>query len=398
MALNISSIATLKTNFVAAVESKLSTTVPLLDKAFTRVLAAVHAGQYALLYKYGGWIFLQLFVQHASNALSTINGKQVNPLVLWSELVNEPPQNPAVPAVLTIEITVLTQTGTIPVNTPLVFEPTGIVYLTQAAVPLDAATKQVNVIASADPDGGDGSGTIGNLQVGDALEFANAPDNVEQVTSVVAVAQVGSDQETVERFRARVLGRFQKQLQGGAYADYEKWGEEVSGIINVYPYTGTPGVIEVFCEADEATDPVDGFPTAQQLQDVRDAINLDVSGVATRRPVNAALDVKSISRTSISFTVSGLTVEENLTALQDDIKDALDEYLRTREPWIEGLSVPPRRDRITVAEAGGIVAQVVAAHLGSFTTLTMNAGGPVINAYTLGAGEKAKISGPPVFS
>ena len=49
------------------------------------------------------------------------------------------------------------------------------------------------------------------------------------------------------------------------------------------------------------------------------------------------------------MVVNGLTVPAGAdqTAIEQAIEDGVDEYLRGREPYIEGLSVLPRLDNVT---------------------------------------------------
>jgi hypothetical protein len=83
--------------------------------------------------------------------------------------------------------------------------------------------------------------------------------------------------------------------------------------------------------------------------------------------------------------ISGLS--PSTPALQDDIIDGLSEHLRAREPFIEGLSVLPRLDRVTLAATSGVVDEIVAANGATIVTMSQ-APGP---AYTLEHGEKAKL-------
>jgi len=51
----------LSDNIIAQLEATLNQTIPLLPRAFNRVLAKALAAVFILLYKYGGFIFLQIF-------------------------------------------------------------------------------------------------------------------------------------------------------------------------------------------------------------------------------------------------------------------------------------------------------------------------------------------------
>jgi uncharacterized phage protein gp47/JayE len=383
----------LSDQIVSEIAASLSQTIPLLPKSFARVIAWVLAGAIVLVYKYAGFIFLQLFVAHASAQETTVNGKKIVPLVEWGILLGVGRPLAAQRAELIVSVPVTNQTGTIQAGQTLLRSETRVLYQVVAEVALDAPTIQLRIKAIGDDQGGDGSGAIGNLVAGDELTFATQPANVGSIATVVSQAVTGVDAEAIEVYRSRVVRRRQRPPQGGAYADYQAWGESVPGIVHVYPYAGViPGTVEVYAEAsEESSGSPDGFPTSPQLDAIRDAINVNEAGVATRRPVNAAPLVLSITRVPFSLEVSDLSPDkpESRTA----IKDGVDEYLRSREPFIVGLSVLPRDDRVTEAAVSGVVDTIVSA-LGATVTRVELTPGP---AYTLGHGEKAKLNGDPTY-
>jgi len=261
----------------------------------------------------------------------------------------------------------------------------------------------VSIRANGDQDGTGGVGTQGNLQVGDELTFAGTPANVQSTVTVASITTTAADAETGEEYRARVWATSQAKPQGGAYADYRAWAESVEGIIHAYPYTSdTPGIVDVYCEASLATaDDTDGTPTAAQLTAIGVAINLDVAGKATRRPVNDAVNVQSITRTGFDVGIDGLdaVADGDDASMQDAIEAALDEWFRSREPYIEGLSVFPRKDSITQAEVAGVVVSVVNARGGVVGAITIAESAVTFTARYLENGEKAKLaSGQPVYT
>lgn len=387
-------------NIIAQLEASLSQTIPLLPKAFLRVLSKALAGVFILLYKYAGFMFLQMFVRTASYAETEINGVLVNPLLEWGRLIGVGDPVAATQAELLIDVTVENQTGSLPAGSQLVGPGNGVTYITLASVLLNAATVQVTIRASSDQQGGGGAGVIGNLDPGDTVSFANPLANVARNATVDSQTVTGADAEAWEVYRQRVIDRFQKQPQGGAYADYELWGEEAAGIVNVYPYTGdNPGQVDVYVEATVASsgDP-DGIPTAAQLQAVLDLINYNSGGLATRRPADALVNAIAITRVGFDVTVDGLAVD-SLADVQDQITAALTEYFLAAEPYIDGLSIPPRRDRITQSAVIGLVEDIVTANNGTFTTATFDEAGlgGSLDLYVLQQGEKAKLSPPVSF-
>lgn len=383
-------------NIVANIEASIAQSVPLLPKSFTRVLAKALAGVVVLLYKYCGFIFLQMFVSTASYRETTVNGRTFRPLLELGRQMGVPDPTAAVRAELVLAVTVRTQTGSLAANTQYVRTQTGVVYLQLASVALDAAEVYVTVRASADPSGGGGAGVIGNLDDGAELALVSPPATVVPVAVVDSTYVVGVDAESIEgSYRPRVVARGQARPQGGAYADYREWALGVPGIIAAYPYTGAPGEVDVYVEATVASSGSDdGIPTAPQLAAVATAFELTsagVSGKATRRPAGAAPNVLAITRTAFDVRVNGLDIEDVLSA-EVAIASAIDEYLRAREPFIVGLSVLPRRDRVTQAAVAGVVDAVASAMGASVADVTLELVAVPTVAYTLGAGEKAKLN------
>lgn len=382
-------------NIIAQLQASLNQTIPLLPKSFLRVLSKALAAVFILLYKYGGFIFLQMFVQTASNKDTTVNGKIINPLTFWGRLIGVGDPTPATSAELLVDIVVTNQTGSLPSGSQLINSDNGVTYITIGSVLLNSDTVQATVRAVADQVDGGGVGAIGNLNPGAAVSFANPLANVDRNATVVSQSVTGADGEAAEEYRQRVLDRFQKRPQGGAYADYEIWGEEAAGIINVYPYTGAPGEVDVYSEATVASSgSPDGIPTVAQLQAVLDLINFDENGLASRRNANAFVNSNPITRTSFDVTVSGISGVDDLAQVQADTTTALKEYFLSAEPFIPGLSILPRNDQITRTRVSAIVEDIVTAAGGTFTSATFIQTSLVgsLTAYALGEGEKAKAA------
>jgi len=380
-------------NIIAQLEASLNQTIPLLPKSFLRVLAKAMAGVFVLLYKYGGFMFLQVFVRTASANETTVNGRVLTPLIEWGRLIGVGDPAAATQAELLIDISVENQTGTLSSGSQLVNTGNGVTYITIGSVLLNASTVQATIRAVSDQAGGGGAGAIGNLDPGAIVSFANPLANVARNATVVSQIVTGADAESTEAYRQRVIDRFQKRPQGGAYADYEIWGEEPAGIINVYPYTSDcPGQVDVYVEATpESSGDPDGIPTAAQLQEVLDSIEFDQNGLASRRPANALANTFPITRTGFNIRVTGLLVDD-LAGVQASITTSIEEYFLDREPFIEGLSVLPRRDRITRSAVGGVVDDIVSAAGGVFSGVTVEVNSVNVDIYGLGIGEKAKAA------
>ena len=392
MSVTTTTTAELRANIVAQLESELGEQLRYLPKTFTRVLANVLAGVYILLYKYVGFGIQQMFIRTCSASDTEVNGRIVNPLTEWGVQNGTGTPRAATQSQLTIEITVLQQGGSLPAFTPLTSALNGVTYLTNSVVALDSSTVSVDVTASADQAGGNGAGTQGNLDNGEVLSFVTPPLELDRSAIVVGTVLTGADAEDPEVYRQRVLDREQKPPQGGALADYELWGEGVEGILNVYPYRSEcPGVVDLFVEATVASSGnADGFPTEAQLQAVFDATQLDEDERATRNPVGAFNIVQSISRTSFDVIISNLSVPD-ITQTQADIANALAGYYFQRAPFIQGLTAPPRQDRVTQAAITAIIEDVVSSAGGTFDSAAQLVDSAPSVAYSLGLGEKAKL-------
>jgi len=380
-------------NLVAQISSTINQTIPLLPKSFIIVLSKVLAAVWVILYKYGGFIFLQLFIDTASAKETEISGKKITPLIEWGKLIGVGVPTEGTRAELSIDITVENQVGSLGVNEQLINSDNGVTYLTLSAVLLNAPVVTVSVRAAEDQAGGGGVGVIGNLEIGDKMSFANPIANVAKETTVSAVLVTAADAEDLDVvYRQRVKDRFTKRPEGGALTDYEIWGEEVPGIINIYPYTGLPGQVNVYSEATvlSSGDP-DGIPTQAQLDAVKASIDLDQGGRATRRPANSFVNSLAITRQTIFLAVSGLVVEDTAT-VQALIVSGLEQEMLSAEPFIEGVTVLPKKDRINIGQAQGVVNDIVTAEGGTFNTVVMTVLGVPVNNYSLNEGEKAKAS------
>jgi len=351
---------------------------------------------FVLTYRYAGWTYLQMFVAYASWRETTVNGVTLRPLVEWGRLAGVGDPVAATNAVLFIVFNVPNpDSSTLPAGTQLVHPSSGVIYITQTAVTLDVDGKFVEALAASDPDGNGGSGTIGNRAVGDVLKWANPlPQLSVEGALVVNTTTSGIDAESEAAYRQRVIDAFAAPPQGGAYADYVIWATSVPGIINAYPYTGRyPGLVDVFIEASEATQAnEDGQPTGDQIEQVRDACQFDQGGVPSRRPVAARVNVFPISRQAFDVIVQGLAGSD-LALAQQSIQDAVDDYLRAREPYIQGLTRLPRTDRVTESAIAGVVDEAASGVGATVNSVSLSILGAGLSAYTLDLGQRAKLGG-----
>lgn len=383
------SIDELRQSIKTDIEISLSTTASILPKSFILILANTFSAIFIILYKYAGFVALQLFVNTASFEETEINGETIVPLIEWGRLIGVSDPTAPTKAKFIVEVTVVNQTGTLPVGTQLQSNFNGFIYSTTEEITLDAPTKLVNVEALNDPDNEGGLGINGNLDVGSILSFITPLFDVSRETIVDSIVENAIAGESEEGYRRRVKLRFSQRPQGGAYIDYVQWGLEAAGIANIYVFTGSNGVVDIYVESGVEAD---GIATPTEIQAVTDLINLDEDGKPSRKPINTFINVVSISRKSFDVQILGLNTT-NTDDVKASILDAFNSYFLNAENFIIGISPLPRQDRISASSLNSIVNDIVQSDGGEYTGLNLIAPPSLqgVSQHSLAEGEKAKL-------
>ncbi|AUR95138.1 hypothetical protein NVP1201B_33 [Vibrio phage 1.201.B._10N.286.55.F1] len=381
-------------SIIAQLESTLNQKIPLLAKSFMRVHAKATASIFVMLEHYSTFMLKQWFVSTCTDKEIQVQGKSVKPLTQWGDLIGIEGQKQGQRAEHPISVVVEQIGDTLDAGTQLQSSQNGFTYITTQAYILTTNPIEINVKAADDPTFNNGVGANGNLANGAELSFVNPLAQVGKIATVTGQLVTGAEPETAESYRKRVQKAFRRRKQGGAYIDYQIWGEEVDGISNVYPYTGAPMEMDVYAEATPASSGnPDGIPTPTQIQEVKDSIEFDQNGKASRRPAGVFVNVYPITRTGFTVAVAGLIVN-NSAQVQEQIEDGLTDFFLDAEPFITGLSVPPRKDSISKIAVEGVINDIVRANNGSFISASIylfQSGAPVDPSYQLGTGEKAKM-------
>jgi uncharacterized phage protein gp47/JayE len=162
------------------------------------------------------------------------------------------------------------------------------------------------------------AGTVGNIDAGTVLTFQTPVDGVDS-TAVVASMGGGTDVETDDELRARVLQRIRNPPMGGSEADYVRWAGEVPGVTRAWaaPEQG-PGTITVRFLMDDLRAP-DGWPNADDIQTVAD--HIDAVRPVTVKDCYVEAPVKQF----ISITVANLSPDtgETRAAITQSLQDML---------------------------------------------------------------------------
>jgi uncharacterized phage protein gp47/JayE len=117
-------------------------------------------------------------------------------------------------------------------------------------------------------------GTVGNEPPGTLLTITSTIPGLVPTATVVTLSN-GTDTETDDELRARVLQRIRQPPQGGAANDYVRWALAVPGCTRAWcaPNEMGIGTVTVRVLFDDLRADNDGWPRAEDLQAVTDYID-----------------------------------------------------------------------------------------------------------------------------
>ena len=387
MSLSIPSTSEIVAQAIANFEAEIGQTTPLAPKAFLRVLAGVLGAQFTTLYKYG--------VERTQQALAlTATGSGLD--LIGSNYGVD--RRAGVAAELAVAITSSTPTTPIPLTIEWVAVSTGVRYSTTTASVVNGLGQGYFSITAQE------IGDVGNLSIGDELSIGAPVAGLASTAQVIGTTETGIDRETDDSYRRRVLNEIRTVGGGGNGVDYRTWAEEVDGVAAAYPYTGKPvdgslgtsypGDRSVFVQA-EASLGTGGVAGAGLLSDVRDSINTDPDTGLSRPPLgmtDATLFVLSVSVTSIYVEIRNIDYGNgNATEVKADIESALEDYLATIVPYVDGVDPEITKNNvISDLTLSQTVQSVLEAYAGSASGIGFAsdaAFSTYLERYTLGQGE-----------
>lgn len=355
--ITIPTIATIRDQIIADIEGKIGQTVPTLPKAFFRVLAMALAGVLALMYRFGAWVYDQIFVSTAAAEALARRGAEYGLT-----------RNPAQAAVLTATVTGASDTVT---QAGWLWQSGGIVYEQQADVAIVAGTATITVECLT-------AGDVGNLANGATISLVTPQAGVDNDATIASTITTGEDEEGLEVFRARIAFRQKNPPQGGAIPDYINWALEVPGIVKAFAYNTAPGVVTVYpLIALSGTRIPDGAKIAEVDAYLEDEYRKPLCATV----VTAAMTERTITPTVTSVTPDNATLRAAIEAawtahlLGRFPKQYADEALPTNVISLSGL----------LAEAMGAGAQGIVA------TMEIDGVPGTIDQYTLLDSEIVKL-------
>lgn len=303
--------------------SRLSLSGPILRRSMVYVLARALAGAAHMLHGHLEFLARQIFPDLAEGEY----------LVRWGALFG---LSPTAATYATGTAGVNGANGiTIPSGTVL-RRADGREYVTTTSVTtaLLAATLTLRaVLAGADAE----------CPLGTALTFESPISGIDS-SVVVILIDGGTDQETTDAFRTRVLDRMRNPPHGGNAADYVAWAKEVAGVTRVwvFPLEEGPGTVVVRFVRDNDGTGAAILPSSGEVAAVQQLLSLNAPITAqplVYAPVAEELDLE------ISITPDTSATRAAVEAALEDL------LLRIAAP---GGTIPRSQIEIAVGTADGV--------------------------------------------
>ncbi len=165
----------------------------------------------------------------------------------------------------------------------------GVLFATSADLYLALGTGTVAVLAME-------AGAAGNTDAGVTLSLQQPVSGVQSAATVaVGGIDSGSDAESDDELRARLLDRIRQPPHGGAAFDYVKWAREVAGVTRawVYPMEMGAGTVTVRFVRDNDDDLIPGTSEVDEVY----------AYIEQRRPVTAELFVVAPIAVDLDLTI-----------------------------------------------------------------------------------------------
>lgn len=230
-----------------------------IPNSVLRVLADVQAGTCFLTLEYIDWLSLQLLPDTAEGEWLDRQGD------IW--LVNADGTTGRKMASEASGLVSFTgQAGSIvPINSQM--QASGNLYQTTAQITVGSGPTSGPVTAIT-------AGTIGNLDPETTIAFSQTLLGVDQSATVIEM-DGGTDPETDDELRARILQRIQNPAMGGDAADYVTWALQVPGVTRAWSFPNEMGIgtMTVRFLMDDLRADNNGWPEPDDILTVTDWID-----------------------------------------------------------------------------------------------------------------------------
>lgn len=221
-----------------------------------RVMSDVQGGLCHLTLQYIDWLSLQLLPDTAETVWLDRHGQ------IW--LVNADGTIGRKQATLAEGVILVTGTlvGAVIPQATLLQAPSGVQYETTGEAYVGNEPTPVPARA-VDP------GSISNMDPGTAMSFGATPPGVDNV-AIVQTMTGGTDEETDDELRMRILQRIREPPMGGSQSDYVRWALAVPGVTRAWcaPNEMGIGTVTVRFLMDDLRAANDGWPYPDDVEAV----------------------------------------------------------------------------------------------------------------------------------
>lgn len=170
-------------------------------------------------------------------------------------------------------------------------------------------------------------GEAGRLFVGDQLVFTQLIAGVDELAVVTQEIKAPINEEDIEEYRQKVVQSALIKPRGGSIGDIWKYGVEIDGVANIYPYNGTIlGDAVVYIEADSSVSP-DGIPPTTLINDVKKNVVLNANFQSPR------ISFLPVIRRGYIVDITGLSDPTKQSLCEDLVR----QYFSTKRPFIDGV-------------------------------------------------------------
>ena len=189
-----------------------------------------------------------------------------------------------------------------------------VTYVTTASGTIASGTVTIPATAVADPAGL--RGAIANCAISTVLSLGNAIAGVTLAGVAATAFTGGSDLETDDALRSRMLQAYQSPSHGGSASDYVTWALAVPGVTRAWcvPHGYGAGTVLVFFMLDLAEAAFGGFPqgvngvaAAETRDTVATGDQLALANyILPLQPVTALVYALAPTANTVNFTISGI--------------------------------------------------------------------------------------------
>lgn len=180
------------------------------------------------------------------------------------------------------------------------------------------------------------AGTSGNTQGNISLTLANTISGVASSVVLTNPITNGTDMESDDELRTRIITEFQKKGSGGTVADHVSWALSAPGVSQAWclPSPEVSGEVIVYVMMDR-TNTYQGYPQGTDGTATQETRYLSATGdqlsvansMYANKPVGEIMIVCSPVKQTVDFKIDGLS---NLTSTQQsEIQSALSDVFHT---------------------------------------------------------------------